>query len=114
MVTKLTSRTITKLAAERKEVMAQIDELTKRKAAIDERLRQADTAQTYRGDGVELSFTPVRVLDTPTILKKFPATTHPDFYKLTLDTPEFKKHFSAIELEAYQKVTHRINVRPVE
>jgi hypothetical protein len=112
--TKLTPRTITKLAAERKEVMAQIDELTKRKAEIDERLLQADTAQTYRGNGIELSFTAVHTLDAALITKKYPATKFPDFYKLTLDTPAFKKNFSANDLAKLQKVSHRISVKIAE
>lgn len=110
---KLTPRTITKLAARRKEIDRLLKELTDEKAEISERLLQADYGQEYVGDGVKLTFTPVHTLDTAFITKKFPASKRPEFYKLTLDTAEFKKHFAPNELETFQKVTHRINVQEV-
>ncbi len=101
----------TQLAARRREIMETINALTKEKAAIDEELLSLDLSQDYVGDGVALSFTPVHTLDTAFITKKFPAAKRPEFYKLTLDTAEFKKHFSPNELEDFQKVTHRISVK---
>ena len=59
--------TTTKDAARRKEVMAAIDALTKEKAEIDARLLALDLTKDYTGDGVRLSFTPVRGLDNAAI-----------------------------------------------
>lgn len=107
---KLTPAMITKLAAERRDLMAQIDELTKRKKLIDEKLLSADKSKTYTGNDVEVSYTPIHTLDSDIITKKFPADEHPDYYKLALDTVEFKKHFSPKQLEEFQKVSYRIKV----
>ena len=104
------AKNITKLAARRREVAELIKNLTDEKNELDAKLLTADPSKKYVGDGVSLSFTPVRTLDTPTIVKKYPAEKFPDFYKLALDTPEFKKNFSDRELEAFQKISYRINV----
>lgn len=104
----------TQLAARRREIMDTINALTKEKAEIDEQLDLLPKDTDLSGDGVTLSFTPIHTLDTTFITKKFPASKRPEFYKLTLDTAEFKKHFSPNELEDFQKVTHRINVKPIE
>lgn len=108
---KASTNTLTKLAARRREVMEEMAALGKEKAEIDAKLLAADLDEVYTGNGVELSFTSVRNLDGPTITKKFPADKYPDYYKLTLDTPEFKRHFSAVDLEQFQVVSHRINVK---
>ena len=102
--------TPTQLAARRREVTEQIDALTKEKAEIDAKLLALDPKEEYTGDGVHLSFSPFRTLDTAYIAKKFPASKRPEFYKLTLDTAEFKKAFSANELETMQRITYRIKV----
>lgn len=107
------AKNITKLAARRREVAELIKQLTDEKNDLDAKLLTADKGKEYVGDGVSLSFTPVRNLDTATIVKKFPADKFPDYYKLSLDTPEFKKDFSARELEAFQTVAYRINVKEV-
>lgn len=104
----------TQLAARRREIMDQIAALTKEKTAIDEKLLELDPDTDLTGDGVSLSFTPVHSLDTAFVTKKFPVSKHPEFYKLALDTTEFKKHFSPNELEDFQKVTYRINVKTLE
>ena len=101
----------TKLAARRREVMEQIDALTKEKAQLDAQLLDLDLDQAYSGDGVLLTFTKVHSLDSVYITKRYPATKHPEFYKLALDTAEFKKHFSPKELETMQKITHRISIK---
>lgn len=108
---KLTRAQITKLAARRKEVMALSAELAAEKADIDAKLLTVDLSESYEGNGVVLSFTPVHTLDSAFIEKKFPAAKRPEFYKLTLDTAEFKKHFAPNELATFQKVTHRISVK---
>ncbi len=100
----------TQLAAERRTLMEQIAALTKRKNEIDEALLALDLDETYTGDGVTLSFTPVRNIDTAFVTKKFPASKHPEFYKLTFDTTEFRRHFSDIEIEDFIKISHRIKV----
>lgn len=102
--------TTTKDAARRKEVMAAIDALTKEKAEIDARLLALDLTKDYTGDGVRLSFTPVHGLDNAAITKKFPAAKRPEFYKLALDITAFRQHFSPVELESFEKITHRIKV----
>lgn len=102
--------TTTKDAARRKEVMAAIDALTKEKAEIDARLLALDLTKDYTGDGVRLSFTPVQGLDNAAITKKFPAAKRPEFYKLALDIAAFRRHFSPVELESFEKITHRIKV----
>lgn len=104
----------TQLAARRREIMDTINELTKEKAAIDEELDLLPRDTDLMGDGVSLSFTPIHSLDTGFITKKFPADKHPDYYKLQLDTAEFKKHFSPKQLETFQKVTYRISVKALE
>ena len=104
----------TQLAARRREIMDTITALTKEKAEIDEQLLLLDPSTDLAGDGVTLSFTPVHSLDTAFVTKKFPASKRPEFYKLALDTAEFKKHFSPNELEDFQRISYRINVRPVE
>ena len=104
----------TKLAAERRELMDSIAALTKRKAEIDAELLKLDPNKTYTGDGVELSFTPVRGLDNALIEKRFPASRRPELYKLTLDTKEVRKAFSVNELAKYESVTTRINVKEVD
>lgn len=101
----------TKLGARRREIMAAVDALNKEKAEIDAKLLALDLDETYTGDGVVVSFTPVHTLDSAFITKKYPASKRPEFYKLTLDTAEFKSHFSARELATFQKVTHRISVK---
>ena len=101
----------TKLAAERRELMDDIAALTKRKAEIDAELLKLDPDKTYTGDGVELSFTPVRGLDSALIAKRFPASRRPEFYKLSLDVAEFRKHFAEKDLEPYEKVSTRISVK---
>lgn len=103
--------TPTKLAARLKEVNEAIKALTEEKAKLTEALLSNDTSQSYAGDGIVLSFTPVRTLDSTYIAKKFPATKRPEFYKLSLDTAEVKKHFAPNELETMQKVSYRINVK---
>ena len=100
----------TQLAARRREIMDTINALTKEKAELDEKLLSLDLSQDYVGDGVALSFTPVHTLDTAFITKKFPASKRPEFYKLSLDTSEFKKHFSPNELEDFQRVSYRIKI----
>lgn len=105
--------TPTQLGARRREIMNTIDALTKEKAEIDAELNKLDPSYEAEGDGIKLSFTAVRSLDTATIIKKFPASKRPEFYKLTLDTAEFKKHFSAHDLEPFQTVGRRINVKEV-
>lgn len=105
---------LTKLAAERKKVMADIATLSERKAEIDAILLTADLSETYEGEGIALSFTAVHTLDPAIITKKYPAAKFPDFYKLTLDTPAFKKNFSEVQLSAFQKVSHRISVKTLE
>jgi hypothetical protein len=110
-VRKLSTATITKLAKERREVTAQLAELTKRKDELDAKLLSVDTSKTYEGEGIALSFTPVARLDEPTITAKFTVVEYPDYYTLKLDTAEFKKHFSPVDLVAYQKISHRINIR---
>ena len=104
----------TKLAAERREIMDDIAMLTKRKAEIDAELLKLDPNKTYAGDGVELSFTPVRGLNSALIEKRFPPSRRPELYKLTLDTKEVRKAFSANELEKYENITTRINVNEVD
>ena len=104
----------TQLAARRREIMDTINALTKEKAELDEKLLSLDLSQDYVGDGVTLSFTPVHTLDTAFITKKFPASKRPEFYKLSLDVGEFRRHFSSVEIEDFEKLTYRINVKPVE
>lgn len=104
----------TKLAAERRELMDSIAALTKRKAEIDAELLKLDPDKTYTGDGVELSFTSVHGLDSALIAKRFPASRRPEFYKLSLDVAEFRKHFAEKDLEPYEKVSTRINVKVVD
>ncbi len=85
-----------------------------RKAEIDAELLKLDPDKTYAGDGVELSFTPVRGLDNVLIEKRFPPSRRPELYKITLDTKEVRKAFSANELAKYESTTTRINVKGVE
>ena len=105
---------VTKLAAERRELMDDIAMLTKRKAEIDAKLLKLDPDKTYTGDGVELSFTRVHSLDSALIAKRFPASRRPEFYKLSLDVAEFRKHFAEKDLEPYEKVSTRISVKAVD
>lgn len=104
----------TQLAARRREIMDTIAALTKEKAEIDAQLDLLPRDTDLTGDGVHLSFSPVRGLDTEFITKKFPATKRPEFYKLVLDTAEFKKHFSPNELVDFEKITYRTNVKTIE
>ena len=105
---------VTKLAAERRELMDDIAMLTKRKAEIDAKLLKLDPDKTYTGDGVELSFTRVHSLDSALIAKRFPASRRPEFYKLSLDVAECRKHFAEKDLEPYEKISTRINVKAVD
>ena len=100
----------TALAARRKEVTEQIAALIKEKAALDEKLHDLDPAQTYQGNGVTLSFVPVRTVDYDFMAKEFPADKRPDLYKLTLDTAEVKKQFSPLELQGWQTINYRIKI----
>lgn len=110
MATKPTAATITKLAARRKEIDGLLTALTKERDAISEKLLSLDPDTDLTGNGVRLTFSPYRTLDTKFIERQYPASKHPDYYKLALDTQAFKKDFSANELEDYQKVTYRIKV----
>lgn len=102
--------TPTQLATRRREVTEQIAALTKEKAELDEKLLALDTSEVYEGDGIRLSFTKVHTLDTTYIAKKYPASKNPEFYKLALDTAEFKKAFSTNDLATMQKISYRINI----
>lgn len=106
--------TPTKLAARRQELMSTIKALTEEKAAIDAKLLALDLTKHYEGDGVALSFTPVRGLDNAIITKKFPASKRPEFYKLALDIGEFRKHFSPVEIETFEKISYRITVKELD
>lgn len=108
---KLTKAQIAKLAARRMEVDQLIKDLTAEKAEITAKLDTLPLGQTDAGDNI-VTRTPFRTLDADLITTDFPASRNPEYYKLTLDTAEFKKHFSAVDLESYQKVTHRISVKP--
>jgi len=108
---KLTPAKITKLAARRREVMSEIDKLTKEKAQIDAQLEALEPGHIYEAGDLVISRNPVRGLDSPLIEKTFPASRFPEYYKLTLDTAEFKKHFSAIDLENFQKISYRISIK---
>lgn len=108
---KLTPAKLSKLGHRRREIMAQIKELTEEKAKIDAQVEQLDPGVPYEAEDLIISRTPIANLDAATIEKKFPPSKRPEFYKLTLDTAEFKKHFSAIELQDYQTVSYRINIK---
>ena len=107
---KITKAKLIEMAKRRVEVMAEIKELEAEKAKIDAKLLALDLTKDYTGDGVRLSFTPVRGLDNAAIVKKFPAAKRPEFYKLALDITAFRQHFSPVELESFEKITHRIKV----
>lgn len=103
--------TPTKLGIRRREIMATIKALEAEKAEIDAKLLDLDKDSEFKGDGVIVSFTPVRGLDNAFITKKYPAAKRPEFYKLTLDVAAFRQHFSPVELETFEKISYRINVK---
>ena len=108
---KLTPSKLSKLGHRRREIMDQIKELTDEKAKIDAQFEALEPGTPHEADDLVITRTPIATLDASIIAKKFPAAKRPEFYKLTLDTAEFKKHFSAIELQDYQTVSYRINVK---
>lgn len=108
---KLTPKKLSELAHRRQAVMDTIKELTAEKAQIDAQLELLDPGVPYEAGDLVITRTPIRALDAMIISKKFPPAKRPEFYKLALDTAEFKKHFSAIELEDFQTISYRTNVR---
>lgn len=108
---KLNAKKLSELGHRRREVMAQIKELETEKAKIDAQLETLEPGVPHQAGDVIIIRTPVRGLDSTAITKKFPASKRPEFYKLTLDTAEFKKHFSEIERQAFEKITYRTNVQ---
>lgn len=110
-MTKLTPSKLSKLGHRRREILEQIKELNNEKAKIDAQIEQLEPGIPHEADDLVITRTPIATLDAAIIAKKFPASKRPEFYKLTLDTAEFKKHFSAIELQDYQTVSYRINVK---
>lgn len=111
---KLTNAQITKLAARRKEIDKLLKELNTERDQISAKLLSLDPETVAKGNGVTLSFSPYRELDKGFIEKKFPPSSHPDYYKLTLDGEAFKKDFSPKELEAFKTLTYRISVKEDE
>lgn len=108
---KLTNAQITKLAARRKEIDAQLKALNTERDQISAKLLTLDPTTVAKGNGVTLSFSPYRELDKGYIEKLFPPTKYPDYYKLALDGEAFKKDFSVNELEKYKTLTYRISVK---
>lgn len=107
---KLTPKKLAELAARRVEVMDKLAALTKEKAQIDAQLETLDPGVPHEAGDYIIQRTPVRGLDTALIQTKYPANKRPEFYKLALDTTEFKKHFSEIELENFQQVSYRTKI----
>lgn len=107
---KLTQKKLSELAHRRQELIERIKADTAEKSKIDAQLDTLEPGVAHEAGDLIIRRTPVRGLDATVITKKFPASKRPEFYKLTLDTAEFKKHFSEIELEAFQKITYRTNI----
>ena len=107
----LTPAKLSKLGHRRQEIQAEIKKLEEEKAKIDGQIHTLDPDTPYAAGDLIITRTAFRGLDSAVIAKKFPAAKRPEFYKLSLDTAEFKKHFSAIELEAFQTVSYRISVK---
>ena len=114
MATRISKAQAVKLGARRKEVTDLIAKLTKEKEILDHKLLSLDTSEIYEGEGIVLSFTPVRTLDTKFITSEYPASKNPEFYKLSLDTASFKQHFSPEELSTFQQISYRIKVDEIE
>ena len=111
---KLTAAQATKLAARRKAIDKELEALNKERAAISEKLLSLDPETVAEGNGVQLSFSPYRQLDTKFIERRFPASKFPELYDLKLSTAEFKKSISANDLAAYQTITYRINIKEID
>lgn len=110
----LSANKLNKLAHRRVEVMLELAQLNKEKAAIDLELETLEPGKPYKAGDLRVVRTAVNMLDAPTIAEAFPASKRPEFYKLALDTAEFKKHFSAVELAAYQKPSYRITIKEID
>lgn len=108
---KLTQKKLAELAHRRQEVMEQLKELGAEKAKIDAQLETLEPGVPHEAGDLVVIRTPIRGLDADIITKKYPASKRPEFYKLTLDTAEFKKHFSEIERQAFEKISYRTNIR---
>lgn len=96
-------------AIELAEVKAVLKTNEARKKELEELLSPLSVGK-YEFEDLTISITEVMLPDTDAIEEAFPADKRPEFYKLAVDTAEFKKHFSPIELRKYQKPSRRTNV----
>src|SRR5690606_1122613 len=105
MTKKISPAKLAELAKRRYEIAAHLAELTQEKAKIDAQL-DGLPAGAYEAGEYIIQRNPRRMLDTEKIQQTFPPSRNPEYYKLTLDTAEFKKYFSDIQLEDFQKVAY--------
>lgn len=105
-MTKLTPKKLATLAARRHEVTTLLAALTKEKAQIDAQLEVLEPGKFYETGDYVVSRTPRAMLDADLISKEFPPSQRPELYKLTLDTAEFKRYFSPVDQESYQKISY--------
>lgn len=78
-----------------------ISMLTSQKDALKAAITEQLPKQGYIANGVKAAWARGRV-NNKAIEKNYPAATHPELYKQTLDTTAVKKHIPEVELDEYR------------
>ena len=105
------TRTQVAAAASRlKEIDAKVEALTNEKNDLKAKLGELKVGEYAAGD-YKLIVSTTKTVDAVKATKEFPADKFPEFYKLSLDVTEFRRHFSAVQVEKYLKTSPRITVK---
>lgn len=95
-----------------REIKAQIKELTVEKDALETYLLSV----LPEGEATELSANIItiqvrKMIDAEKIEAAFPVESHPDYYKLAVDTQAVKHHIAPSDLAPYQKTSSSVIVK---
>jgi len=112
--TRKATKSVAKLVQEREEHRAQIAELARKVATIDDTLDKLEPGIVYDTPTHTFLRRPTRRFNAAKFAEKFPATKKPKLYKRTLDTTAVKRAFSAAELAAFEDVSYATIVAPKE
>lgn len=89
------------IAAELATVQDHIKALQERESHLKTQIRElVPGPDTYGAGALAVQLQPNRRFDADAFMAKYPATTHPRFYKLALNTTEVKKGITGDEYDA--------------
>lgn len=112
MATKLTKAQADTAAAEFDALDAQVKELTKQRDAIKVKLLKY--AEEHDNKAETANYTVVRIpayrFDAGKVMKAFPPSKYPDFYKLTVDTEAVKAEIPESKRRPLQTPSYSLSV----